>query len=86
MRVETVKIDDIIRPFNTQLDEDKMEYLMNSIIQEGLKEPIDLLENNGRLYGFNGCHRYTAHRRLGYETIEARIREVDDKTLHFHMR
>ena len=86
MRVETVKIDDIIRPLISTLDEDKMEYLMNSIIQEGLKEPIDLLENRGRLYGFNGCHRYTAHRRLGYETIEARIRQVDDRTLNFHMK
>ena len=86
MRVETVKIDTIIRPLNSTLDEEKMDYLMNSILQEGLKEPIDLLENNGRLYGFNGCHRYTAHRRLGYDTIEARIREVDDRTLHLHMR
>ena len=86
MKTQTVKISDIIRPLQSVVDEDKIEYLMNSIIQEGQREPIDLLENNGKLYGFNGCHRYTAHKRLGYETIQARVRSVDDKTLQLHLR
>ena len=86
MSIQDVKISDIIRPLRSELDEEKVEYLMNSIIQEGLQTPIDLLENDGKLYGFNGCHRYTATKRLGYKTIPARIRQVDDQTLQMHLR
>ena len=50
-----------------------------------LEEPIDLLEIDGKLYGFNGCHRYNAHKRLGLKTIEAKVRMVDKATLRLHL-
>ena len=31
---------------------------MLSIEEVGLKEPIDVLEVEGKYYGFSGCHRY----------------------------
>ena len=36
-------------------------------------EPIDVLEVDGRYYGFSGCHRYEAHVKLGRETIRCRV-------------
>ncbi|QNI56901.1 sulfiredoxin [Synechococcus sp. BIOS-E4-1] len=46
---------------------------MASIREEGLHEPIDLLEVDSQLSGFNNCHRVAAHERLGLTTIRARI-------------
>ena len=68
MRQQKVKLSDINRPHQSVLDESKVDYLMESISEIGLQEPIDLLEVDGRLYGFNGCHRYTAHKRVGLES------------------
>jgi len=81
-----VKVADIRRPVPSVVDEDKVDYLMNSFIQEGIQVPVDLLEYEGRLYGFNGCHRYTAAKRLGFEEIPAHIRSVDKRTLDMHLR
>ena len=81
----TVLIKDINRPHQSALDEEKVSYLMESIEEIGLQEPIDLLEVEGKLYGFNGCHRYTAHKRLGKETIEANVRQVDRATFRLHL-
>ena len=67
MKQQRVKIQDINRPHQSVIDDDKDEYLMESISEIGLQQPIDLLEVDGKLYGFNGCHRYTAHKRLGLE-------------------
>ena len=39
-------------------DQDKVQALMLSIEEVGLKEPIDVLEVEGDYYGFSGCHRY----------------------------
>ena len=85
MERRTVPIADIIRPHQSILDEAKLEYLIESIKEIGLEEPIDLLEIDGKLYGFNGCHRYNAHRRLGLKTIEAKVRMVDKATLRLHL-
>ena len=76
MRVDTVALASVRRPLQRFLDEDKVESLMASIRQEGLHEPIDLLEVDGQLWGFNGCHRVAAHERLGLPTIRARIRQA----------
>ena len=85
MRQQKVKITDINRPHQSVLDEVKVAELMKSISDIGLQEPIDLLEVDGRLYGFNGCHRYTAHKRLGLDTIEANVRQVDRATFKLHL-
>ncbi len=80
-----VRLNDINRPHQSVIDESKVEYLMESISEIGLQEPIDLLEVDGKLYGFNGCHRYTAHRRLGLEYIDAKVRQVDRSTFKLHL-
>ena len=51
MRVDQVPLASVRRPLQRFLDEDKVEALMASIRQEGLREPIDLLEVDGQLWG-----------------------------------
>ena len=80
-----VLLEAINRPHESIIDEDKVLHLMTSIREIGLQEPIDLIEFEGRFYGFNGCHRYTAHKRLGLATIEANIRQVDRATFRLHL-
>ncbi len=86
MRVDKVPLASVRRPLQRFLDEDKVEALMASIRQEGLREPIDLLEVDGQLWGFNGCHRVAAHERLGLPTIRARIRQATSRDLNLHLR
>ena len=45
--------------------------LAASIAQIGLLEPIDVLEVDGKFYGFSGCHRYEARPELRLETNRA---------------
>ena len=85
MRQQKVKITDINRPHQSVLDEAKVTELMKSISDIGLQQPIDLLEVDGKFYGFNGCHRYTAHKRLGLDTIKANVRQVDRATFKLHL-
>ncbi|KZR91772.1 ParB-like nuclease domain protein [Synechococcus sp. MIT S9509] len=59
---------------------------MASMREQGLHEPIDLLEMNGQLWGFNGCHRVAAHQRLELTTIRARIRQATSRDLNLHLR
>ena len=80
-----VPIDAINRPHDSVIDEDKVAELMRSISEIGLREPVDLIEFEGKFYGFNGCHRYTAHKRLGRTTIEDNISQVDRATLRLHL-
>jgi uncharacterized ParB-like nuclease family protein len=80
-----VPIAAINRPHESVIDENKVAELMRSISEVGLQVPIDLIEFEGKFYGFNGCHRYTAHKRLGRKTIEANIRHVDRATFRLHL-
>ena len=59
---------------------------LHECAHEGLREPIDLLEVDGQLWGFNGCHRVAAHERLGLPTIRARIRQATTRDLNLHLR
>ena len=86
MRVDTVPLASVRRPLQRFLDDQKVEDLMASICEEGLQEPIELLEVNGQLWGFNGCHRVAAHERLGMSTIRARIRKATARDLKLHLR
>jgi len=85
MRLATLPLASIRRPLQRSLDEAKLAALMASIAAEGQKEPIDVLEVDGRLWGFNGCHRVAAHERLGLPTIRARVRRATADTLRLHM-
>ena len=86
MRVDTVPLASVRRPLQRFLDDQKVEDLMASIREEGLQEPIELLEVKGQLWGFNGCHRVAAHERLGMSTIRARIRKATARDLKLHLR
>jgi sulfiredoxin len=85
MREAVVPLAAIRRPLERALDEAKVAVLMESIAAEGLREPIDLLEVDGQLWGFNGCHRVAAHERLGRTTIRARVRRANREVLRMHL-
>ena len=85
MREAVLPLDQIRRPLQRSLDEAKVAALMASIAAEGQKEPIDVLEVDGQLWGFNGCHRWAAHERLGRNTIRARIRRATPQVLRMHL-
>jgi sulfiredoxin len=85
MRLATLPLRSIRRPLQRSLDEAKVQALMESIAAEGQKEPIDVLEVDGRLWGFNGCHRVAAHERLGLATIHCRVRRATPEVLRLHM-
>lgn len=54
--VRELRVNDIRRPLARTRTNDsaKVEALMESIQQHGLKEPIDVLEVEGKIYGFSG--------------------------------
>lgn len=85
MRIEEIPINQIIRPLFRQNDQEKVAQLMESIQDIGLQEPIDVLEVEGKYYGFSGCHRYEACSRLGHETIRCRVRRAPKSVLKMHM-
>ena len=83
--IKEIPLVEILRPLPRQIDPNKVVALMASIAQEGLKEPIDVLEVEGNYYGFSGCHRYEAHQRLGKETIRCRVRHAPLSVLKKHL-
>jgi sulfiredoxin len=85
MRIEAIPIKDIQRPLYRQNDQAKVEALMQSIQEIGLQEPIDVLEVDGKYYGFSGCHRYEACTRLGHETILCKVRRAPRSILKMHL-
>ena len=85
IRIEDIPLRSIRRPLPRQTDPDKVTALMASIQQEGLREPIDILEVDGQYYGFSGCHRFEAHQRLGIPTIRCRIRRAPRSVLQKHL-
>lgn len=62
-----------------------MEALKISIEDVGLMEPIDVLEVDGQIYGFSGCHRYQAHEEMGKPTIKCRVHKATKQVLRYHM-
>ncbi len=84
-RIQEIPIQDIRRPIPRQNDQDKVQALMKSIEEIGLQEPIDVLEVDGRYYGFSGCHRYEACDRLGHQTIRCQVRRAPLSVLRMHL-
>ena len=84
--MDKVPLASVRRPLQGFLDEANLEALMGSIREQGLHEPIDLLEVDGQLWGFNDCHRVAAHERLGLPIIRARIRQATSRDLNLHPR
>lgn len=85
MRVQEIPLREINRPLYRQNDQEKVKALMESIQEIGLQEPIDVLEVDGKYYGFSGCHRYEACTRLGHETIRCNVRRAPKSVLKMHL-
>jgi uncharacterized ParB-like nuclease family protein len=85
MQIKELEVSQIRRPLPRQTDRSKVEKLARSIAQEGLHEPIDILEVEGQYYGFSGCHRYEAHQLLGKTTIKCRVRSAPRSVLRAHL-
>ncbi|KAJ3628129.1 hypothetical protein MTP99_015455 [Tenebrio molitor] len=71
----------IIRPFKSELADDKVASIMETLSNPATKDqvpPIDILWITGReggnyYYSFGGCHRYEAHKRLNLPTIQVKL-------------
>jgi len=85
VEVRKIPLAQIRRPLPRVNDSSKVKALMESIAKEGLHEPIDVLEVEGKYYGFSGCHRYEAHQRLGKTTIKCRVRRATLSVLQRHL-
>ncbi|TVQ18710.1 MAG: chromosome partitioning protein ParB [Leptolyngbya sp. DLM2.Bin15] len=85
MRIVDLPLNQIHRPLYRQNDPEKVQALMESIQSIGLQEPIDVLEVDGKYYGFSGCHRYEACQRLGLATIRCRVRRAPKSVLRMHI-
>ncbi|VXD14049.1 ParB N-terminal domain-containing protein [Planktothrix paucivesiculata] len=85
MQVKEIPLRQIRRPLPRQTDQAKVELLMQSIREIGLQEPIDVLEVEGKYYGFSGCHRYEACTKLGLETIRCNVRQAPRSILQKHL-
>ncbi|MEC4803528.1 MAG: sulfiredoxin [Jaaginema sp. PMC 1079.18] len=83
--IKDIPLQQICRPLPRQTDPQKVQALMKSIAQEGLREPIEVLEVDGKYYGFSGCHRYEAHQRLNKATITCRVRRAPKSVLQRHL-
>ncbi|KYQ90580.1 BEACH domain-containing protein [Tieghemostelium lacteum] len=87
----------IHRPLISELDEDKVLSLMDTLksnenyITDDTVPAIDVLwvvgknPNNNYYYSFGGCHRHEAHKRLGLNTIKAKIIKTTPEQIRLYL-
>mmetsp|Transcript_4454 Transcript_4454/g.6902 ORF Transcript_4454/g.6902 Transcript_4454/m.6902 type:complete len:187 (+) Transcript_4454:21-581(+) len=87
-KVRALPLNVIIRPLRRirENDQAKVAWLMESIAQIGQQDPIDILEVEGKFYGFNGCHRFEACEKLQLPFIWCKVRKAPRSVLDMHMR
>ena len=85
MQIREIPLTQIRRPLPRTNDPEKVKNLMQSIAAIGLLEPIDVLEVDGQIYGFSGCHRFEACQRLGHQTIKCKVRRAPKSVLRMHL-
>jgi len=91
--VADVPLSAITRPLITPVDEAKVCSLMETLSDSATSAdvpPITLLwltgEQGGNYYySFGGCHRYTAHQRLGSATVRAVLQRATLAELRLFM-
>ena len=68
-----VLVDDIYVPVKRKktLQQDKVENIAESILEEGQRTPIQVRQGDGRLVLIEGLHRLEACRALGEVSIDA---------------
>lgn len=71
METHPIPVDDIYVPAKRRrtLDEAKVDELAESILEEGVKVPIQVRKDGDRLILVEGLHRLEAARALGEETV-----------------
>ncbi|GAX75785.1 hypothetical protein CEUSTIGMA_g3228.t1 [Chlamydomonas eustigma] len=84
-----VPISAITRPLPSTLDESKVEDFSCKLKEGTLLTPIEVVwvEHKGEHYyfAFGGCHRWAAHKKLGSETIPARLIKVPAATIGMYL-
>ncbi len=85
MQVQEIPLKQIHRPLPRATDQTKVAALMDSIQEIGLQQPIDVLEVDGKYYGFSGCHRFEACTKLGHQTIRCNVRKAPRSVLLKHL-
>ncbi|WVQ70696.1 hypothetical protein IAR50_000218 [Cryptococcus sp. DSM 104548] len=95
--VHNVPMRVINRPLPSELDEDKVKAFMDEMQRGDAFTPIEVVKVKAPLktdpsgavqafyFAMGGCHRYEATKRLGWETIRARIIEVPASQMRVYL-
>eukprot|EP00003_Mantamonas_plastica_P012286 TRINITY_DN2221_c0_g1_i1.p2 TRINITY_DN2221_c0_g1~~TRINITY_DN2221_c0_g1_i1.p2 ORF type:complete len:123 (-),score=37.34 TRINITY_DN2221_c0_g1_i1:387-755(-) len=80
----------LVKPTAQELEEDKVESLMESLENGKDVTPIDVMwvqgsEGGNYYFAMGGCHRYEAHKRLKKETVRVKLIKSKPKDLDLYL-